>query len=157
MPVAPGPRITTTRAVVFAVGSVLAGVALVALVIWIAGSGEVDVRLGDNQFGDIRADRLAQTIERDGPVLFPDVAGGDRDIIVTHVGDDPASGWLAFSARIPGRPRDCFLQWDPDAGDFADSCDPAIRIAADGATLPHYPVEVRDNRVIVDLQTVVAR
>ena len=154
MPVAAGPRITTRRALLFGAVSLALGVGLVVLIIWWAGSGDVDVRLGDDRFQDLDANRMADQIADGGPLLFADAASGERDIIIQHVGEDAGSGWYAFDARVPGQPRDCFLRWEADAGEFVDSCDESLRIDATGGTLPHYAVEVNNGELIVDLQTV---
>ena len=96
-------------------GAVVA-VALVFGALWLARSGaDVEIRLGDPDFGDLDIHRISAEIADSGPVLFPDVAGGARDLIVQHLGDDPEAGWYAFDARRPGQPRDCFFRWSPAA------------------------------------------
>ena len=65
------------------------------------------------------AARISAEIAEGGPVLFSDVAGGSRDIILQHLGTDPDSGWLAFEARRAGQDRRCFFEWRPGPG--ADS------------------------------------
>ena len=110
------------RAVVVGAAGVAVGLALIAAVVWLAGSsGQVEVRLGDRDFRDLDAARISAEIAERGPVLFSDVAGGSRDIILQHLGDDPESGWLAFEARRSGQDRRCFFQWraedDGDSGD----------------------------------------
>ena len=121
----PGSRtggVRARRAVVVGAAGVAVGLALVAAVVWLAGSsGQVEVRLGDRDFRDLDAARISAEIAERGPVLFSDVAGGSRDIILQHLGDDPESGWLAFEARRSGQDRRCFFQWraevDGDSGD----------------------------------------
>lgn len=110
------------RAVVVGAAGVAVGLALIAAVVWLAGSsGQVEVRLGDRDFRDLDAARIGAEIAERGPVLFSDVAGGSRDIILQHLGDDPESGWLAFEARRAGQDRRCFFQWR--SGDDGDSGD----------------------------------
>ena len=100
------------RAVVVGAAGVAVGLALIAAVVWLAGSsGQVEVRLGDRDFRDLDAARISAEIAERGPVLFSDVAGGSRDIILQHLGDDPELGWLAFEARRSGQDRRCFFQW----------------------------------------------
>ena len=121
----PGSRtgeVRARRAVVVGAAGVAVGLALIAAVVWLAGSsGQVEVRLGDRDFRDLDAARISAEIAERGPVLFSDVAGGSRDIILQHLGDDPESGWLAFEARRSGQDRRCFFQWraedDGDSGD----------------------------------------
>ena len=111
----------------------------------------VSVQLGDDRFDAGPAADRADAIERDGPILFSDVASGQRDIWLQHLGDDPAAGWLAFDARRPEVGRDCTLQWEPGADDFRDPCT-GQAVPADGEGLRHYPVEVVDGIVLVDLR-----
>jgi hypothetical protein len=144
-----------------AVSALAVGVLIVvaAAIAYLASQGKVDVRLGDEQFSGQRVDRLAAEIEDGGPILYPDTAGGDRDIVVQHLGDDPEEGWLALAARPPGTSRECTIQshdrsepfrlLDPD-GEVSDACD-GREFPPDGENLPRYPVTVRDGRLDIDL------
>ena len=64
--------------------------------------GTVQVKLGADTFTVGQARPKAESIAADGPFLFSDVANGQRDIYVQHLGDDPLTGWSAFDARLPG-------------------------------------------------------
>lgn len=138
-----------------AIAAAVAGFGILALVLWLADTGEVDVQLGSDVFEAGDAERIAGEIADRGPILYSDVAGGNRDLYLVHVGDDPATGWSAFAAQQPGAPRDCYLEWDVDEEVFVDSCD--------GTTFPHtgegltpYPVYVEDDgtRIVVDVNQV---
>jgi hypothetical protein len=127
--------------------AVLGVIAMVALVVWIseqAREGEISVRIGDDTFRAGPAEALAPTIAAEGPLLFSDVAGGDRDLLLQHLGDDPADGWHAFAARPLQAPRDCIVEWQADDARFVDSCD-GTQYPADGAGLPPFPVRVDDD------------
>jgi hypothetical protein len=145
------------RALVFAVGGLVLGIALVLGVFVFAipqlsEEGRIEVRLGEDDFEVGSAEAKAATIADGGPLLFSDVAGGDRDIFVQHLGDDPNTGWYAFDARRAGTGRDCTLRWEPDAQEFVDPCDDS-RVGADGGDLRHYTVVVtEEGRVIVTLR-----
>lgn len=141
---------------------VAAGLVLVAVMVWLAGSsGQVEVRLGDRDFRELDAARISAEIAERGPVLFSDVAGGSRDIILQHLGADPESGWLAFEARRAGQDRRCFFEWQADGGDtgeagegggwFVNSCDPGDVVDARGTGLVQFPVSVVDGDVRVDI------
>jgi hypothetical protein len=153
VPVSKGP--SAQRALVVALAGVLAGVMLLLFVVWLVGRSDsgVDIRLGDDQFRSIDARRQSAVIDRGGPVLYPDVAGGDRAVYVQHLGDDPLRGWLAFDARRPGETRPaCTLRWDAARSVFTDPCDPSATIPANGTGLRQYVVTVDDDgRVIIDL------
>lgn len=132
-----GSKSGVRRGVVVGVAGVAAGLALVAAVVWLAGpSGQVELRLGDRDFRDLDAVRISAEIAKRGPVLFSDVAGGSRDIILQHLGADPESGWLAFEARRAGQDRRCFFQWqaegDGDAAGDGDDSDGAAGSGAEG-------------------------
>jgi hypothetical protein len=132
-----------------ALAGVAAGVAIFALALGLAGSGKVEVRLGDDEFVLGRADRLAGQVEQDGPLLFQDLLGRPRDIYVQHLGD---RRWVAFEAHAPRSPRRCQLRWDGGKHQFRDPCDGAV-YPADGAGLTRYPVRIdEDSRLVVNLR-----
>lgn len=153
------------RALAVAAVGVALAVAVAFGVAILANRGSVDVKLGDETFEGQDAEDAADQIAEGGPILYPDAAGGDRDIVLQHLGDDPESGWLAFAARPGGAPRQCSIQWEAGAsGDPADgvfrlldgrgeasgACD-GQEFPANGEGLPQYPVTVRDGRLDVDL------
>ncbi|HEX8802840.1 MAG TPA: hypothetical protein VF743_01565 [Acidimicrobiales bacterium] len=153
------------RALAVAAAGVVVALGTAFAVSVLASRGSVEVRLGDETFEAGSAERAAGRIADSGPVLYPDAAGGDRDIYLQHLGDDPETGWLAFAARPAQAPRECTLQWEPaGSGDPADgsfrlldadgeesgACD-GERFPATGEGLPSYPVEVADGRLTVDL------
>ncbi len=135
------------RLVLGAITTVIALV-LVWLVAATIGSDRTTTRLGDDRFEDVRAARVVADVDDGGPVFFPDLTDGMRDIWITHLGDDPLRGFVVLSARAPSA---CLVQWDADAGDFYDICDPTVRFPADGAGLETYPVELLDGKLVVDL------
>lgn len=153
MPVQPSgsSRSLTLAAVGLALGIVAVVVAFVMIVPRITEDGTVQVRLGDDRFAAGSAERRSASIDSDGPILFSDVAGGQRDIFLQHIGDDPEQGWLAFDARLPDQSRDCSLVWRAEDELFVDSCDDANTVPADGEGLVQYPVEVDDGDLFVDL------
>jgi hypothetical protein len=144
-----------------AVSAVAVGLlmALAAGIAILASRGSVDVKLGDETFADLNAEPLAAEVDERGPILYADTAGGDRDIVLQHLGDDPQTGWVALAARPPGVPRDCTVRWDGDdrvfrlldaEGEVRGACD-GREFPPDGEGLPTYPVTVRDGRLDVDL------
>jgi hypothetical protein len=148
------------RALLIAAG----GLVLTLAVAWglsvLDSKGKVDVKLGDDTFADLNAERTAKTIAEDGPFVLADAsAGGDRDIVLQHLGDDDETGWLAIAARPDGAPRNCTIQWQADDQVFrlldddrkpSDECD-GREFPADGGDLEKFPVKVVDGRLDVDL------
>ena len=153
MPVAKGPEVKVGRALVIGLIALAVGIALVVIVTRLANSGDVEVRLGDDEFNAGSADKIAETVARGGPILYPDVAGGTRDILLNHIGENPRRGWTAFEAHRPGAARDCVLVWDPDTEWFSDPCEDGVEIPADGGDLTIYPTRVDgDGNIIVNLK-----
>ncbi len=141
---------------------VVAALAIAFGVARLASQGKVDVRLGSDTFAQQDAEDAAERFAEGGPILYADTAGGDRDIVLLHTGDDPASGWIAVAARPPGASRECTVQvpsrspgeplvlLDP-SGEVSGDCD-GREFPPDGEGLPSYPVTVdADGKLDVDL------
>ena len=119
MPVARGPQINARSAVLVGLTGVAIAVVLGGGVLFLASrGGDVEIQLGDSDFDAGQIGRISEEIDDRGPILYSDVAGRSRDLILQHLGDDPEAGWLAFNARPLGEPRDCFFQWDEDEQRF---------------------------------------
>ena len=161
-------------------------IAVVALVIAVLGAwgmirlasggqGPVKVQLGDDTFDAGYATRMADQIDKDGPLLFSDVSGrGQRQpIYVVHIGSDEKDGWFALSAIAPGAAEGCFVTWNPESELFEErrAADPARGRDAlgercrdvtwsangtdgsDGSELEAFPWEIdKDERLIIDLR-----
>jgi hypothetical protein len=150
----------TGRALAVAAAGVVVAIGVAAALAVLANRGTVDVRLGSDTFAEHDAEDAARDIAENGPILYPDTAGGDRDIFLQHFGGDPGEGWIAFAARPPGVSRECTLQWnDADevfrlldsSGKVSGECD-GRELPADGEGLPMYPVTVdADGNLDIDL------
>lgn len=161
-------------------------IAVVALVIAVLGAwgmirlasggqGPVKVQLGDDTFDAGYATRMADQIDKDGPLLFSDVSGrGQRQpIYVVHIGSDEKDGWFALSAIAPGAAEGCFVTWNPESELFEErrAADPAEGRDAlgercrdvtwsadgtdgsDGSELEAFPWKIdKDERLIIDLR-----
>jgi hypothetical protein len=148
------------KALIVAGAGVVLALAIAFLVARMASHGRVDVRLGSDTFADQSAEEAAEKVADGGPILYQDLAGGDRDIVLQHLADDPETGWIAIAARPPGVSRECSIQsrdrdepfrlLDSD-GEVTDECD-GREFPPDGEGLPKYPVTVdADGRLDVDL------
>jgi hypothetical protein len=123
---------------------VLGGMLLIALG---PASDRDTTNLGSDQFDSLRPAKVARDAA-EGPIFFPDPLQQGRDIYIAHEGDDPTTGFIAFSAV--NADTDCLLQFDRDIGDLVDTCDDS-RHPADGTDQLQYPIEVRDDRLVIDL------
>ena len=152
MPVARSTRPSLRSVVVVGLAGVAVALGLFLGVLLLArGGGDVEIRLGDRDFRDMETGRISAEIADRGPILFGDVADGELDIILQHLGDDPDTGWLAFEARRPGQSRDCFFEWRPGQAEFVNTCDPDDVVDAAGTGLRHFEVAVVDGDVRVDI------
>ena len=151
MPVASGPKITPLRAVVYSVVSIGLGVGLVFAVVSLAGSDQIEVKLGDDDFNAGDAENLAAEIAERGPVPWAPLSRG-RSIWINHIGSDPEKGWFAFDVQSPGATGDCVVDWNAERRLFVDTCDPTLVYSATGDGLTQFGVWVDDDGdLIVDV------
>jgi hypothetical protein len=152
------PRVRNRRRTRLIVGASIAGVVLtaafVAYVVQVASSRPSEVNLGDEVFPVGSAERFADRIAADGPILFKDplTPRAGREVYVQHLGTDVEEGWLAIDAYPPDDRRlACLLQWKDD--EFQDPCGGGS-FPADGSGLRTYPGDVDDRGIVViDLRT----
>lgn len=132
--------------VLVAVAGVLTAVGIAAVVLIAAGSGGVETNLGADVFSAGRTDALADAIDRDGPIAYPDLLGRDRPVYIHHLGEDLDEGWLAIDAVAPGQLTECVLEWDGRR--FTDPCSDASYPPID-PQLRTYPTLVDDDDIVV--------
>lgn len=137
------------------VATILGIVAMVFLVTRtadLAQSGDVQLNIGDQVFAPGNVERLSEDIEaQQTPLLLSDPSGGDRDIWLQHIGDEPETGWFAFAVRPADAPRDCFVQWQVAEQRFSYNCDDRT-FPANGDGLFQYPVVISaDGEITIDL------
>lgn len=150
MPVARGTRFDARSIIVVAATAMAVALLLGGMFLYLARNGE-NVRLGDNQFADLNAERTAKKIADDGPIQFPDVAGGGRVVNLSHVGPDAGTGWYIFDARSPGAAKECLLDWDRTKRVFVDRCNAASTYPIEGPGLRQYAVRVdAKGRLVID-------
>lgn len=153
MPVAKGPKFDVRS------GLIISGLAVVAaLIIGVVavslGQQSGRLILGDIDFRSLDTDNMAAEISENGPILWPDVGSGSRDIWLQHLGDDPATGWTAFDARPAGSARECNVIWSSDSGSFSSGCDEGLTYPADGTGLPPIAVYLNGRELIIDINNV---
>ena len=149
MPGAKGPSFDIRSAAIFGGVAVVAAIVIGFVAIQL-GTRSNTLILGDVDFGSISADNMADEIEEKGPILWPDVASGTRDIWLQHLGDGPADGWLAFDARRTGSGRECNVAWDITDRTFTDPCDGSI-YPETGEGLPEIPVYINVRALVIDI------
>ncbi|MCU1452566.1 MAG: hypothetical protein JWN46_712 [Acidimicrobiales bacterium] len=141
------------RALIVATVGVLVvmGVLLLASV-RLSSRNSPQVALGDQTFHAGGTGQLAASIAKRGPVLYSDVSGAkERDVILQHLGRDPAKGWYALLAAPSDKDRSCTWEWQPARRRFRARCDHARTAPADGAGLTRFKVTVTDGQLDIDL------
>src|SRR5262245_16079168 len=133
-----------------AIFAVVLGICVVGAALAIAtdDSGQVDVNLGEDEFRLGNLDQAAERIAEDGPDIYPDLVGGNRPILVNHVGEAVDEGWVAVIAVKPGTDA-CLIQWDAEGSQFQD-CE-GETYPPDGTGLDVVPSTVEDNTLVIDL------
>ncbi len=131
------------------------------------GDGPVRLQLGDDVFDAGNAVRQSKQIAKDGPLLFPDVAGRGqrRPLIVNHFGDDPETRWVAFPATAPGAAEGCYLAWSAERELFEERSAPEgggrdqgelcrdVTYPPNGEGLDQFPWKIDDEgKLIIDLR-----
>jgi len=152
LPVAKGPSFDLRSAVLFGGIAVVAAI-VIGLIAIEVGTRSNTLVLGSTDFGQINVDRMAESIAENGPVLFPDIASGSRDIWLQHIGDDPGEGWFAFDTRLAGEGRECAAQWTAADRTFMNPCDGTI-YPETGEGLPQIPVFIDGTDLIIDINEV---
>ncbi len=150
-------QVTTVLIAVFSL--VLVASIVYALIQLASGGKGLSFDLGDDRFVAGNAERLARQAS-DAPILLSDVSGNgqQRPIVLSHNGEDPKRGWVAFDARPPGAPDDCILQVDRATGELRFA--PADRdrcgnqtFPVDGSGFRTYKWTVNgDGELVVDLK-----
>lgn len=133
-----------------AIFAVVLGICIIgaALAIATGDDPDVDVNLGDDEFRIEDIDAAAARIAEDGPDIYPDLVGGNRPILVNHVGGQVDEGWVAVIAVAPGSEA-CLVDWDADAGAFRD-CE-GETYPADGTGLDEVSARVEGDTLVIDL------
>jgi len=70
---------------------------------------------------------MAKAVDREGPILFPDLKSTDgvRSVVLDHTGSDPATGWQVYFAYPADRTPTCLATHIPATRTFKD-CDGRI-------------------------------
>ena len=152
------PRTPLGRALLPIVGG-LAFFALLFGVTWLFADRATDnrkreVRAGDYTFRVGSVDDMAVIIERDGPILYPDLRDTDyqRTIVVDHTGDDPTKGWQVYYAYPADSEPSCIVTHIEGTRNFVDCNERTLPVE-----LLHRPIDARpvvENRVslLIDLR-----
>lgn len=141
MPVA---KTNPRRALLVSLAALVFAAGLIAIVLVANGSGSGSG--GSGSFDSVRAEELLELQRRDDvPALFPDPVGGRQPIFVWHTGGPIDDGWVAYDAQVDGVPLEL------DRTDGVLRAEDGTEYPFDGEGLPHYEVEVVDDRLNIAL------
>lgn len=121
---------------------------------WISGNAENVTNLGDRTFQVGTVTRVAEQIERDGPILFADLRDPDgrRAIVLDHVGDEPTTGWRVFYAYPADRDASCLASQQPGTRTFVDCDGRELDIEALTRPLDARPIVENQRMLYIDLR-----
>ncbi len=150
----PELRSPLARAVVPVIAGVfffgVLGIVLWGVAAWLADSG-TSVRLGDPTFEISRIDKLADSIERSGPQLYPDLKDptGGRSVVVDHQGGDDSAGWVVYRPFPFDRPGEtCLATQTPRTSKFVD-CEGRVLDVSQLQPAQDVRTSLKDGRVLV--------
>ncbi len=153
------PRLPELRSpVARAVAPVIAGIAffgVLALVLWgaaawLADSGS-NVQLGDPTFEISRIDKLADSVAKNGPQLYPDLKDprGGRSVVVDHQGTNDAEGWIVYRPfPFDRKGETCPATQTPKTRDFVD-CEGRVLDVTQLQFAQDVATSLKDGRVLV--------
>jgi hypothetical protein len=115
----------------------LALLAAMALTLWgiaayLSGDGqETSERLAPSRFQVGSVESAAAEVSENGPILFPglDTTTGERTMVLTHDGDEPAEGWRLYYAYPADRDRTCTVEQVQGTSDFVDCEDRTLDVS----------------------------
>jgi hypothetical protein len=154
LPVPPTLRSAWARALV-PVGAGLGFFAVLGLIMWcvaalISGGGRETDRLASRTFEPGPATMWADIVDREGPVIFPDLLGtdGDKTVVLDHQAD----AFTLYLAHPADRPLGCKVTQVRGTRQFTD-CDGRTIEVSDLAPPPEgvYPVVTSDGVLVLDL------
>lgn len=126
--------------------AVVLGICVVAAVLQISASNKVKTNLGPATFVIGNAKGYAKLADKDGPFLFRDPRGGDRDLYVIHLATEHR--WVAVVAHLPNDPR-CRVDLERATKSLVD-CH-GTRYRGDPVALEHVAVRVdAKGRLVVE-------
>lgn len=113
-----------------------------------------EVRSGDYTFRVGPVEDMAKIIERDGPILYPDLRDTtyDRTIVVDHTGDDPARGWQVYYAYPADREPSCLVTHVKSSRDFIDCENRTLAVEELHRPIDARPVVENRTNLLIDLR-----
>jgi hypothetical protein len=97
---------------------------------------------------------MAKAVDRDGPILFPDLKSPDgvRSVVLDHTGSNPASGWQVYYAYPADRDASCLATHVQGTRMFTD-CE-GRKISVEKLTPPNEVRPIVENRktLYIDLR-----
>lgn len=148
------------RAVVPVLGGVLLllaiGVMLWGIAAYMSRDGsQPSERLAPTRFEVSSVETAANTVEEDGPILFPglDTTTGERTIVLDHEGTDATVGWTVYYAYPAGEDPSCVVEQVRGTRKFIDCNGDTIDVTALAPPPPGINPVVEGRRTLyIDLR-----
>jgi hypothetical protein len=156
-------RSPLARAVVPVVGGIVV-LGLIFLATWgIAafisrGGAESTERLAPSTFSAGSVEARAESIEEDGPLLFPglNTTSGERTLVVDHNGDDPTRGWIVYWAYPADRDASCAVEQVRGTATFTDCEGRQLDVSELAPPVGVYPIVENQRTLTIDLREATA-
>jgi hypothetical protein len=159
----PRLRSPLARAVVPVAGGI-AVLGLIFLATWgvaafiSRGGAESTERLAPSTFSAGSVEARAESVEEDGPLLFPglNTTSGERTLVVDHNGDDPTRGWVVYWAYPADRDASCAVEQVPDTSTFTDCEGRRLDVSQLAPPVGVYPIVENQRTLTIDLREATA-
>lgn len=136
---------------------------LIGLMLWgfaayISRDGtETSERLAPSSLRVGSVQNASDVVAEDGPIIFPGLGTttGERTIVLDHVGDDPATGWIVYFAYPADGDPDCGVEQIIGTRNFIDCDGNTLDVSELSPPPPGVNPVVEDDRLLsIDLSGV---
>jgi len=115
---------------------------------------ERQVVLGDRTFVVGQVVDVAESIAKNGPILYPDLrdVNGKRSIVIEHNGTDPLKGWQVYYAYPADKTVDCLVTQIEKTHTFTDCTGRTLQVDQLQAPLDVRPIVENKTTLLIDLR-----
>jgi hypothetical protein len=114
---------------------------------------ERQVVLGDRTFVVGQVVDVAESIAKNGPILYPDLrdVNGKRSIVIEHNGTDPLKGWQVYYAYPADKSSECLVSQIKQSHSFTDCDGRTLQVDQLQKPLDVTPIVEGQTTLLIDL------
>jgi hypothetical protein len=111
------------------------------------------VVLGDRTFVVGQVVDVAESIAKNGPILYPDLrdVNGKRSIVIEHNGTDPLKGWQVYYAYPADKSSECLVSQIKQSHSFTDCDGRTLQVDQLQKPLDVTPIVEGQTTLLIDL------